>query len=263
QRRQIDERTPVSRLQQRMRIAFFADIHANREAFSACLDDTQRHGVDRFVFLGDYVGYGADPGWTLDQVREYVARGAAAVLGNHDAAVWSPDEWMNEAAQQAIDWTRAQLDVSQIEFLRKLPASIEDGPRLFVHAKAVAPLEWGYVVTAGDAEQSILASPCEQTYCGHLHVPTVYHRTRNGKVGALTPVNDSEIVLKPDRKWLAVLGAVGQPRDHDPAACYAILDTERPTLTYFRVAYDVESAARKIREAGLPLMLSIRLAHGY
>src|SRR4030095_2193191 len=116
-----------------MRIALFADIHANREALTACLADAERRGVDRFVFLGDYVGYGADPGWALDQVREHVRRGAAAVLGNHDAAGWAPDEWMNEAAQQAIDWTRAQLDASQIEFLMQLPPSIEDGSRLFVH----------------------------------------------------------------------------------------------------------------------------------
>ncbi len=246
-----------------MRIALFADIHANREALTACLDDARQHAVNGFVFLGDYVGYGADPGWALDQVREHVARGAAAVLGNHDAAVWSTDEWMNDAAQHAIDWTRAQLDPSQIEFLMKLPPIIQDGPRLFVHANAVAPLDWDYVVTARDAEQSMLASPCEQTYCGHLHVPTVYHRTRNGKVRALTPVSGTEIPLLPGRKWLAVLGSVGQPRDHDPAACYAILETEQQSLTYFRVAYDIESAARKIRAAGLPLILSVRLEHGY
>ena len=246
-----------------MRIALFADIHANREALTACLADAERRGVDRFIFLGDYVGYGADPGWALDQVREHVERGAAAVLGNHDAAVWSADEWMNEAAQQAIDWTRAQLDAGQIEFLRNLPVSVQDDPRFFVHANAVAPLDWDYVQNTGDAEQSMLASPGEHTFCGHLHVPTVYQRTRNGKVTALTPVAGTEIPLLPGRKWLAVLGSVGQPRDHDPAACYAILETERPALTYMRVAYDIDAAARKIRAAGLPLILSTRLDYGY
>ena len=244
-------------------IALLADIHGNREALTACLADAERRNADRYVFLGDLVGYGADPGWVVDRVTEYAGRGALAILGNHDSAAAGADESMNDTAQQAIEWTRRQLSARQRGFLENLPGSIEDGARLYVHASAYQPREWHYVLDSHSARQSIGATPAHQTFCGHVHVPALYHLSLTGKLIEFTPTAGMAIPLLHGRRWLAVLGAVGQPRDHNPAACYALLDETQNTVTYIRVPYDVASAARKIREAGLPAVLAARIEQGY
>jgi diadenosine tetraphosphatase ApaH/serine/threonine PP2A family protein phosphatase len=244
-------------------IALLADIHSNREALTACLADAVRRNADRYVFLGDLVGYGADPGWVVDRVMEYVGRGAVAVLGNHDAATAGAHVPMTESAQQAIEWTRQQLNEAQRSFLEKLPLSAEDGGRLYVHASAYEPPRWHYILDGRAARQSLEATAAQQTFCGHVHIPALYHFSLTGKLIEYTPTAATPIPLLRGRRWLAVLGAVGQPRDHNPAACYALLDETQNTVTYVRVAYDVASAARKIREAGLPGSLATRVERGY
>jgi diadenosine tetraphosphatase ApaH/serine/threonine PP2A family protein phosphatase len=246
-----------------MIIALLADIHGNREALSACLAHAEECNVGRYVFLGDYVGYGADPGWAVDEVMAYVDRGALAIMGNHDKAAISSSEQLNSTAQEAIEWTRTRLNDSQRKFLQGLPLVREVGTRLFVHANAWDPAGWDYVIGARQAEQSLSATNCGQTFCAHVHVPALYHSSATGKVGQFTPVAGVEIPLLVGRQWLAVMGSVGQPRDHNPAACYGLLDDERNVLTYLRVPYDTETAARKVRDAGLPLILSIRIERGY
>ena len=120
-------------------IALLADIHGNREALTACLADAERRSADRFIFLGDLVGYGADPGWVVDRVTEHAARGAIVLQGNHDAAAAGAPESMNEVAAEAIMWTRHQLSEAQRAFLKELPLTAEDGDMLFVHASAAEP----------------------------------------------------------------------------------------------------------------------------
>jgi diadenosine tetraphosphatase ApaH/serine/threonine PP2A family protein phosphatase len=225
-----------------MLIALMSDIHANREAFSACLAHAASYPVDRHVFLGDYVGYGADPGWAVDTVMDHVERGAVAILGNHDEAISSARVQMNEIALAAIEWTRERLDARQRQFLAGLPLVMEE---------------------AYEARQSLEATARRVTFCGHVHVPELYHLGAAAKIGAFTPVAGVGIPLLRQRRWLAVMGAVGQPRDGLPAACYAMLDEEESTLTYVRVPYDVAGAAAKIRAAGLPSILAARLEQGY
>lgn len=246
-----------------MMIALLADIHANREALTACLADAERRKADRYIFLGDFVGYGADPEWVVDRVMEYVAHGALAVLGNHDSAALGVPESMNAMAQEAIEWTRPRLNMAQQDFLKQLPMTVTQDGRLFVHASAYEPPQWHYIGTAHDARQSLDATTAEQTFCGHLHMSTVYHLSLTGKLIEFEPGSEISIPLLRGRKWLAVIGAVGQPRDHNPAACYALLDDVKNTLTYIRVPYDVVTAARKVREAGLPTILAARLERGY
>ena len=246
-----------------MRIALMSDIHANREAFSACLEHAAENGVDRFVFLGDYVGYGADPGWVVDTLSDYAGRGAVVLLGNHDAAALGEASGMNEVAAEAIAWTRTQLDSGQREFLSALPIAIEDDDRLYVHSSGFEPDRWHYVTDLYSAARSLMATQAHATFCGHTHVPALFHMSLTGKFASFDPVERVEIPLTPQRRWLAVLGSVGQPRDHDPAACYAVLDVERYALTYMRVPYDIESAAKKILAAGLPEVLAARLFDGY
>jgi len=246
-----------------MRIALMTDIHGNREALEACLDHAAQNGVGRYVFLGDYAGYGADPGWVIDTVQAEVARGAAAVLGNHDAAVLTDGADMNDDAAAAIAWTRTQLDARQRAFLAGLPLAIEERDRLYVHASGFEPDQWHYVDELYAAAKSLMATRVHATFCGHTHVPALFHMSMTGKFASFDPVDRVDIPLTRQRRWLAVIGSVGQPRDRDPAACYAVLDDERDLLTYVRVPYDIETAAKKIRAAGLPLSLSARLFEGY
>jgi diadenosine tetraphosphatase ApaH/serine/threonine PP2A family protein phosphatase len=245
-----------------MRIALLSDIHANREAFTACLAHAESAGVDRYVFLGDYVGYGADPGWAVDTVKAYVERGAVAVQGNHDAAIGVPRR-MSTSAEVALEWTRPRLDWSQRDFLARLPLCIEEDERLYVHANAWAPDRWGYILGPAEAGRSFQATTCRLSFCGHVHVPQLYHLAPPTTIGAVAPVPGKTVPLLLPHRWLAVLGSVGQPRDGVPAAAYGILDTDRSDLLFLRVPYDVAAAAGKVRAAGLPLSLSQRLELGY
>ena len=245
-----------------MWIGLFSDIHANREALEASLDHARRAGISHFIFLGDYVGYGADPAFAVDTVMREVEAGAVALLGNHDAAIFSGTGGMNSVAAEAIDWTRPKLDVTQREFLTQLPLTFEDSNRLFVHASAHAPERWEYITSVQSASRSFMATRAQATFCGHVHVPELFHLSPTGKLAGFQPVQAVEIPLRAPRRWLAVIGSVGQPRDYNPTACYGALDNERNALTYVRVPYDNETAARKVREAGLPEILSHRLIEG-
>jgi diadenosine tetraphosphatase ApaH/serine/threonine PP2A family protein phosphatase len=247
-----------------VRIALLTDTHANLEALSACLEHARGREARQFVFLGDLVGYGADPGPVVNLVMAHVERGGVAVLGNHDlAVVRGPNEQMLPEAQTVIHWTRRQLSDGQLEFLTRLPVTAEQDGRLYVHANAWAPARWEYITGVFDAGRSMRATPCRLTFCGHVHEPTLYHMTADGRVSEFVPVPGTGVPLGKRRHWLAIPGAAGQPRDGNPAACYALFDDASGVMTWFRVAYDHESAARKIRAAGLPESFAARLQAGH
>lgn len=245
-----------------MRIALMADIHANREAFQACLAHAGRHGAKRHVFLGDHVGYNADPAWTVATIMDLVSRGAVALRGNHDRAIAEPSERMNRDAAVAIAWTRGQLGDAACRFLEDLPLQIEDEDRLYVHAEVPAGLRWGYVLGATDAERCLKATTAKYAFCGHVHLPALYGVAPLGRTATFRPMDGVAVELTARRRWFAVLGSVGQPRDGNPAAAYSMLDTERRELTCHRVPYDIDATANKIRRAGLPESLARRLAQG-
>ena len=245
-----------------MLLAIFTDIHANRQAFGACLDFARAHGAERMVCLGDYVGYGADPEWTVETVMGLVDGGAMAVRGNHDNAVGTTAESMNAEAQAAIEWTRGRLGAAQRRFLAELPLTLQEDDRLYVHSEASSPLRWRYVQDTLDAARSIVATDAHATFCGHIHRPALYSMSAAAKMTSFVPTADVPVQLLPGRRWLAVLGSVGQPSDGDPAASFAMFDTSSREITYCRVGYDVEAAARRIRENGLPLWLADRLSVG-
>lgn len=245
-----------------MLLAVFADIHANRQAFSACLDYARAHGAQRFICLGDYVGYGADPEWTIETLMSLVDRGAMAVRGNHDNAVSVASETMNAEAQAAIEWTRGRLSAAQRHFLAELPLMLQDDDRLYVHSEASNPPKWRYVQSTADAARSLIATDAHITFCGHIHQPALYSMSSTAKMTNFIPTSAVPVQLFGGRRWLAVLGSVGQPRDRNPAASFAMLDTASREITYCRVPYDVEAAAARIRENGLPLWLADRLKVG-
>ncbi len=246
-----------------MKLALITDLHANRESVGAVMAHAATQGIDRYAFLGDFVGYGADPGWVVDLVREHVARGAIVVMGNHDAAVvQGPLPTMIPEARQVVEWTRERLDAEQLAFLAALPMQVTDADRLFVHANAFAPADWAYVLGRMEAVRSLQATNARFTFCGHVHDPKLFHLTGTGKIGDFVPSDGMPIPLSDQRRWLVIPGSAGQPRDGNPAACYATFDTAGSTLTYFRVPYDTEAAGAKIRAAGLPQRLARRLEHG-
>lgn len=245
-----------------MRIALLADLHANRDAVEACLRKLDKAGHDQLVLLGDLVGYGPDPAWVVDFAREAQARGAIVVRGNHDEAVaTAAGERMHASARFGVDWTRAQLTEAQRAWLRDLPLSVRDGDRLYVHANAHAPAAWGYVNSRLAATHSLAATDAWLTFCGHEHAPALYHG-QAGQAACFTPQPGFAMPLAPARRWLAIPGACGQPRDGNPAAACALLDTRARSLTFLRVPYDHDAVAARILAAGLPAELARRLAGG-
>jgi diadenosine tetraphosphatase ApaH/serine/threonine PP2A family protein phosphatase len=247
-----------------VKTAILTDLHANREAVEAVLDHAAAQGAQAYALLGDFVGYGADPGWVVDRVRELVAAGAVAVQGNHDlATVQGASPEMRLEPRQVIEWTRAQLSDEQVDFLAGLPLVNESPEVLYVHANAWAPAAWGYIQSRFDAVRSLHATRSRLTFCGHMHEPRLFHLSRVGRAGDFVPSPGNPIPLLAQRQWLIIPGSVGQPRDGDPAACYAMHDSAEASVTYWRVPYDHDTAGAKIRAAGLPAALGDRLAHGF
>lgn len=245
-----------------MLIALFADIHANRQAFEACLTQARDLGAEHYALLGDYVGYGADPDWVVTTAMELVDKGAFAVRGNHDSAIANPREQMNVEARIAIEWTRGELGADQRQFLAGLPLTRTDQDRLYVHSDASNPAGWIYVTSTAEASRSLAFDPAQITFCGHVHRPAIYSVSPTAKMTALTPTTGGTVPLLQGRRWLAVLGSVGQPRDGNPAAAFAMFDTDKREITYCRAPYDVEQAAAAIRKKGLPRWLADRLLVG-
>ncbi len=245
-----------------MLLAVLADIHANRQACEACLAAARARGVERLIFLGDYVGYGGDPEWTVETVMALVEQGALAVRGNHDHAVGTPSESMNAEAQAAIEWTRGRLSLPQREFLARLPMTLAEEDRLYVHSEASAPATWRYVQATPDAARSMIATKAQITFCGHIHRPALYSMSVIAKMTSFVPISNVAVSLLRGRQWLAVAGSVGQPRDGNPAASFVTFDTASREITWCRVPYDTEAAAKRILDNGLPVFLAERLAAG-
>ncbi len=245
-----------------MLIALLTDIHANREAFEACLAHARLMRAERLVLLGDYVGYGADPAWAVETVKRLVEEGAVAILGNHDDAVNASADDMSSLAREAILWTRDRLGPDHKSFLAGLPLTAEEEGTLYVHANGYAPRGWDYITGPIEAMRHLTRTGAGLTFCGHVHVPALYHLSTTGKIGAFSPTPGADVPLLASRSWVAVVGAVGQPRDGIPAANYALYDTASRGLRYMRVPYDAAKAAAKVRAAGLPERLAVRLEQG-
>ena len=245
-----------------MILALLSDLHANLEAFRACLKHADERGAERFAFLGDLVGYGAEPVAVIDLVAEHAHNGAIVVQGNHDAAIGDDVRGLDDLAHEAVEWTRTALSPSQKEFVAKLPLIVREGDFCFVHSSAERPERWLYVTTNGAARESIEAAGATYTFAGHVHDQVLYFHTPTGKTAPFRPTSGSAVPVPPHRRWHAIVGSVGQPRDGNPAAAYALFDSVKEEMTFFRVPYDHLLAAQKIRAAGLPEALAQRIERG-
>ena len=243
-------------------LALLSDIHGNLEALNACLKHARGAGAERFAFLGDFVGYGADAAGVLEIVMRHVAEGAVAVRGNHDDAVANPASYLEDSAKEAIDWARQTMTGEQKKFLADLPLIVREDSVCFVHASAVDPARWIYVSSPAAALDCANAAGRTYTFCGHLHEQRLYFEGREGIMSEFLPIPGSGIPVRAHRRWVAVVGSVGQPRDREPAAGYAIFDSARGELTFIRVPYDRLAAAQKILAAGLPMALARRVELG-
>jgi diadenosine tetraphosphatase ApaH/serine/threonine PP2A family protein phosphatase len=245
-----------------VRIAILSDIHANLEALDACLAHARARDTDRLALLGDFVGYGADAAAVVDSVMGHANDGAIAIKGNHDEAIERGGSYFNEQAQAALDWARATLRTEQKLFLAGLPLRVDEPPMCFAHASAAAPERWDYVDSAGAAQRCVQVADAQYTFCGHLHDQVLYFETAQRRMSAFVPTPGTPIPVRDTRRWLAIVGSVGQPRDRNPAAAYALFDAAKREITFFRVPYDCHAAAEKIRRAGLPPALAYRVEAG-
>lgn len=232
-----------------MRLAVISDIHANLEALQAVLQDIDATSPDDIVCLGDVVGYGADPSACLKIVQD---RCSAIVLGNHDEAAFEPEQAMyfNFHARVAVEWTYRALSPEERAILRSFPLKETREGILLVHSTPRDPQDWEYIIDEVDAQHAF-ASFSERICCvGHSHVAAVY------------PENPKAAPGDPAYRALVNVGSVGQPRDRDPRAAWCLIDTDTWSIDIRRVEYDIESAAQKIRKAGLPPQLAERLYVG-
>ncbi len=239
-----------------MKHAILSDIHGNLDALEAVLASAKAEGVDEFLCLGDVVGYGAQPRECLDLVQTICSH---VVAGNHDFAVFGriETEFFNAHAKRSTAWTREQLGEERLEFLGSLPLVEHCDGFSIVHATLDTPELFGYVHSTYDAFLSLCRLPGDVCFIGHSHVPITFTRRR-----FITYSFESEVTIERGVKTLVNVGSVGQPRDNCPLAAYAIYDSTARLVCIRRVPYDVDAAAHKIREAGLPEILGERLKYG-
>ncbi|MCL2656620.1 MAG: metallophosphoesterase [Betaproteobacteria bacterium] len=242
-----------------MKLILLADIHSNIEALNACLEDGFARGGERVVVLGDLVGYGPDPVAVIERIQGLGGQLWAAVQGNHDAAVVYGDAEMNEDAARAIEWTRSLLDASHLAFLRSLALVEVTGDATWVHASADRPEGFFYITSPIEARMSLDAAKTSYVFCGHVHDPMLYYTGSDGRFAPFIPTPGVVIPVFPYRRWLGIVGSCGQPRDGLTGAWYALFDTARAQLTYYRTQYNAAETARKIRAAGLPERFALQV----
>jgi len=239
-----------------MRTLVLSDIHSNLVALDAVLADAGT--VDRVWQLGDIVGYGPDPDGVVARLREI---GATGVRGNHDAAATGGHEidMFNVDARRAMEWTRARIAPDTRAWLAGLPDLLVVDDWTLVHGSPRDPM-WEYITSAPVARANLARIDTPRGLFGHTHLPLVF-REDDGRIEALSPADEGDVPLD-GRRLLANPGSVGQPRDGNPQASYAVIDTTAATIRWNRVAYDIALVQGAMRAAGLPDRLVARLSFG-
>lgn len=266
------------------KIAILSDIHGNADALKSVLALCGELGVDSYASLGDIVGYNAEPLQCLRMVR--ALKPVAMVRGNHDDYTASTDEEMegfNTNAKRAILWTRSQLSEAERRWVGEPPLrmAIPGMPITLVHATLDSPDTWGYVFDVYHAVDNFSYQLTQICFCGHSHVPVAFCKRPFAagplrgteevpdwiNVGGARPSNfgvmsSFQIQIEPGCKYLFNIGSIGQPRNRDPRASFAIYNDVERTVTRYALPYDIAEAQRKVLEAGLPERLAVRLGLG-
>lgn len=246
-----------------MRFLILSDIHANIDAFERVLAAAPASTWDRAIVLGDLVGYGAEPNGVIDQVLALDP--LVVIRGNHDKAVSGVADAsdFNHVARTAALWTTEVLKPEHRDYLERLPRGPIPIDEMFEICHGAPFDEDHYIFDVGDAGHAMDVTTRPLCLFGHTHLPVIYVRNGAGDGGFIPYVEDElQIPLTSDSKYLINPGSVGQPRDGDPRAAFAIFDSDERVLTLFRVEYAVDKAQRRIFDAGLPPSLAHRLALG-
>lgn len=244
-----------------MRIGIFSDVHANLAALETVVEELQKHSIDTYICLGDVVGYGASPNECCDIVRDLTS---VVIMGNHDAAVSGRMDYSfyYDQAKQALDWTNEVCREDNIEWLRELPylSPQKDIDVLYSHGSPINPEEFNYIFNMEQAREAYqYRDELQQvTFIGHSHLCRVFAFSNDGVV-QMVP---GHIDLEPDKQYIISVGSVGQPRDYDPRAAYAVFDTESRSFEQYRVEYDINLSAKRVYEARLPDAFGKRLFVG-
>lgn len=241
----------------------FSDIHSNIEALDAVLDAFSRQGVEGYICCGDLVGYGPSPNEVVERIA--ALKPLHSVIGNHDLAVIGRMDlaWFNPYAQAAAIWTRWKLSKDASQFLESMPQRVETKDFTIVHGSPRNPAE-EYLLTPQqfvDNQAHYKVSPC---FVGHSHLTWCFARDEKSPLGAKSYIlSDREkVVVEDGVPWVINPGSVGQPRDHDQRASCGVYDDVKREFTLLRIPYDIPTVQNRMREAGLPEFLILRLAYG-
>jgi predicted phosphodiesterase len=241
-----------------MKAAIISDIHSNLEALQAVIKDIKKRRIKRIFCLGDLVGYGANP----DECIELCMRETKIIVaGNHDwAAIGKTDiSVFNPVAAEAIRWTQKNISKKNFNRLNKLELIETVDSILLVHASPQKPEQWDYLFTLDEFKRQFEFFKTQVCFVGHSHIPSVVFQEANGYTDFL---RDNPFPLIDNRKYIINIGSVGQPRDLDPRASYAIYDGNNKSIDIIRLDYNIPLAQQKIIDAGLPEVLADRLLAG-
>ena len=245
-----------------MRALVVSDLHSNAEALRAVISHVQRKRYDEIICLGDFVGYGAQPNQVLDTMRRI--RGTKLyVRGNHDRVAAGLDDGagFNITAREAAVWTRDRLSAPNRKFLKGLPVGpLQHDGVMLCHGSPYDEDE--YVFTEFHAAQVLGLYDVPVILYGHTHLPVIFSIDRGFRMEGTAVRGPGTFRLHPDRRYLINPGSVGQPRDRNPESSFAIFDSEKRTVQFFRVAYDFRKTQTSILKAGLPAVLADRLSSG-
>jgi predicted phosphodiesterase len=242
-----------------MLYAIFSDIHSNLQAYESLISDLKTKKPDKSLCLGDIVGYGANPRECIGITKKL---NCPVVCGNHDLASAGkiPTINFNSSAEKAIIWTKSVLDAADKSYLSSLPLTYSNNDLTLTHGSLFMPDEFNYVLGLADAEASMDRQKTKLCFIGHSHIPGVFAKYADNSVKTLIP---STITLEKNTSYLINVGSIGQPRDNNWRACYCAYDDTKGILSFKRLEYDVNSAAKAILNAKLPPNLASRLFRGY
>ncbi len=243
-----------------MRYGIISDVHSNLEALNAVLAELDLLGAQSLLCLGDIVGYGPNPNECCEVLRE---RGCLAISGNHDEAAVSNlgTESFNTIAREALRWTQAELNEENRAFLKCLPSERKFEKFSIVHG---APVNYfDYISDVRDAQRAFERVNSALTFVGHTHVAEVFYQDSEGRTYQQKLMHGGHIQILADLRYIVNSGSVGQPRDSNPQASFALFDDETDHAEIRRASYDIMSVQQRIRRAKLPAELGARLSIGY
>ena len=241
----------------KMRYAIFSDVHSNLEAFESAIKAMEGNKVDAYICGGDIVGYGADPSRCIQLTKELTQN---VICGNHDwASVGKFDiSYFNTYAKEAVYWTAEVLNEDEKAYLKNLKTVYEERDFIIAHGSLDEPEKFHYILDLYSARQTFSIMRKRVCFIGHSHSPVIFSKSGEN----VTYTGSERVELDRDTSYIVNVGSVGQPRDGDPRACYAIYDTDSNTVEIKKVSYEIEKAQNKILDAGLPPILAERLSRG-